>query len=146
MGQRERVQVADQQIDRPAPGPRVVRAVIGGDHAIGRAGRKAARRLGHRAARDDKNSHTTSDKTAKTKTRPCRVAPRRTFSHPYAGITRQVPRVVGIRADLSARLTWLPLHLGAVYHGGRVVSNAMQNERFGWSGPKVDKPRARCTS
>ena len=92
----------------------MVRAEIRGDHAIGRAGRKATRRLGKRAARDDKDPHATSDKMDKTKMRPCRVAPRRTFSHPYAGITRQVPRVVGIRADLSAKLTWLPLHLTAV--------------------------------
>ena len=42
---RQRVEVADQQVDRPAPGPRVGRAAVGGDHAVARRRGQACRRL-----------------------------------------------------------------------------------------------------
>ena len=71
----ERVEIADQQVQRPAPGPRVGRAVVGSDHTVARRRRQACRRLRLRAAPNHKNAqcvllvhHGT------TKKRPRRVA------------------------------------------------------------------------
>ena len=119
----ERVEVADQQVHRPAPRPRMAAPRSA---AITRSSMTGVRRPGGCAwglppIRKMRKGFS-STISEQQKRRPCRVACQILTLRPYAGITRQVHGVIGMSsgtaekssamskgADLSARLTQLPL-------------------------------------